>query len=125
MSKDRKKLLHIHSSVNDKQPTPSTLELGELGVNNAKGNAFISTKNSDGEVVRFSEDDTIINWMEMKEIMPYEAKLRGSDGVEGELSQSDLIKNNQSGYINKFRYRVYSQQSKVKEYLLWRLHNFH
>ena len=51
MSKDRKKLLHIHSSVNDKQPTPATLELGELGVNNAKGNAFISTKNSDGEVV--------------------------------------------------------------------------
>ena len=93
MSKDRKKLLHIHSSVNDKQPTPSTLELGELGVNNAKGYAFISTKNSDGEVVRFSEDDTIINWMEMKEIMPYEAKLRGSDGVEGELSQSDLINN--------------------------------
>ena len=65
MAKDRKKLLHIHSSVFDKQPTPDTLEVGELGVNNASGNTFISTKNSADEVVRFSEDDTFINWMEM------------------------------------------------------------
>lgn len=93
MSKDRKKLLHIHSSVNDKQPTPATLELGELGVNNAKGNAFISTKNSDGEVVRFSEDETLINWMEMKEVIPYEAVVRGSDGIEGRLSEQDLLQN--------------------------------
>lgn len=76
MSKDRKKVIHIHSNVNDKQPTPSTLELGELGVNNAKGNAFISTKNDNNEVVRFSEDETIINWMEKKEVIPYEGKVR-------------------------------------------------
>lgn len=94
MSKDRKKLLHIHSSVNDKQPTPATLELGELGVNNAKGNAFISTKNSDGEVVRFSEDETIIGWMEQKEVFPYEGYMRGADEsqVDG-VTEQDLLDN--------------------------------
>ena len=90
MSKDRKKVLHIHSSVNDKQPTPATLELGELGINNAGGNAFLSTKNSNNEVVRFSEDDTIINWMEYKEVFPYEAYTRGSDGQKG-VTESDLL----------------------------------
>lgn len=94
MSKDRKKLLHIHSSVNDKQPTPATLELGELGVNNAKGNAFISTKNSNGEVVRFSEDETIIGWMEQKEVFPYEGYMRGADNsqVDG-VTEQDLLDN--------------------------------
>ena len=101
MSKDRKKLLHIHSSVNDKQPTPATLELGELGVNNAKGNAFISTKNSDGEVVRFSEDETIIGWMEQKEVFPYEGYMRGADNsqVDG-VTEQDLL-NNKSNLIIK------------------------
>lgn len=94
MSKDRKKLLHIHSSVNDKQPTPETLELGELGINNAKGNAFISTKNSDGEVVRFSEDDTIINWMEMKEVFPYKGYVRGSGETQvNGVTEQDLLEN--------------------------------
>ena len=94
MSKDRKKLLHIHSSVNDKQPTPATLELGELGVNNAKGNAFISTKNSEGEVVRFSEDETVIGWMEQKEVFPYEGYMRGADNsqVDG-VTEQDLLDN--------------------------------
>lgn len=100
MSKDRKKLLHIHSSVNDKQPTPATLELGELGVNNAKGNAFISTKNSDGEVVRFSEDDTIVNWMEMKEVFPYEGYVRGSESGTSGVTEADLL-NNKSNIIVK------------------------
>lgn len=93
MSKDRKKLLHIHSSVNDKQPTPATLELGELAVNNAEGNAFISTKNSDGKVVRFSEDETIINWMEYKEIFPYSAYVRGSDSSISGVTANDLASN--------------------------------
>lgn len=79
MSKDRKKLLHMHSSVNDKQPTPSSLEFGELAVNNAKEGAFISTKNSNDEVVRFSEDDTIIDWMEYKSVIPYEGKVKVFD----------------------------------------------
>ena len=100
MSKDRKKLLHIHSSVNDKQPTPATLELGELGINNAQGNAFISTKNSNGDVVRFSEDDTIINWMEMKEVFPYEGYVRGYDSSTSGVTEVDLL-NNKSNIIVK------------------------
>jgi len=93
MSKDRRKLLHIHSSVNDKQPTPASLEIGELGVNNAKGNAFISTKNSDGEVVRFSEDGTVIDWIEMKEVFPYEGYVRGADNTISGVTESDLVEN--------------------------------
>ena len=93
MAKDRKKLLHIHSSVNDKQPTPSSLEAGELAVNNAADNAFISTKNSNGNVVRFSEDGTIIDWIEMKEVFPYEGYVRGSNsGVTG-VTEADLLQN--------------------------------
>ena len=100
MSKDRKKTIHIHSSVNDKQPTPATLEIGELGVNNAQGNAFISTKNSNDEVVRFSEDDTIVNWMEMKEVFPYEGYVRGSNNNIKGVTDSDLL-NNKSNIIIK------------------------
>lgn len=100
MSKDRKKLVHIHSNVNDKQPTPTTLELGELGVNNAAGNAFISTKNSNNEVVRFSEDGTIVNWMEYKEVIPYEAYVRGSNTATTDVTTDDLA-NNKSNIVIK------------------------
>lgn len=100
MSKDRKKVVHIHSNVNDKQPTPATLELGELGVNNAAGNAFISTKNSNNEVVRFSEDGTIVNWMEYKEVIPYEAYVRGSDSATTDVTADDLA-NNKSNIVIK------------------------
>ena len=79
MSKERNKVLHIHSSINDKQPIPSSLELGELGVNNASGNAFISTKSIDGKIVRFSEDGTIVNWMDKKEVFPYEGSVTDVD----------------------------------------------
>ena len=71
MAKDRKKVQHIHSSVFDKQPTPESLELGELAVNANKNGSFISTKNTNNEVVRFSEDATIVDWMERKEVFPY------------------------------------------------------
>ena len=71
MAKDRKKVQHIHSSVFDKQPTPQSIELGELAVNNNELGSFISTKNSVGNVVRFSEDATIVDWMERKEVFPY------------------------------------------------------
>lgn len=71
MAKDRKKVLHIHSSVEDRQPTPASLEVGELAVNNNAGHEFISTKNTGNKVVRFSSDEQIINWMEKKEVFPY------------------------------------------------------
>ena len=70
-TKDRKKLQHIHSSIADKQPTPQSLEVGEIAVNNSAKKEFLSIKNSDDKVVRFSSDSTIIDWMEKKEVMPY------------------------------------------------------
>lgn len=80
MAKDRKKLQHIHSSIADKQPTPLTLEVGEIAVNNAKDQEFLSIKNTDDKVVRFSSDSQIIDWMERKEVMPYVGYVRGETG---------------------------------------------
>lgn len=90
--KDRKKLLHIHSSVLDKQPTPQSLEYGELAVNFASGNTFISTKNSADKVVRFSEDDTLVDWMEYKEVLPY-AGYVGGRGSGHTITDADLLAN--------------------------------
>lgn len=92
MGKDRKKSVNIHSSVLDKQPTPATLEMGELAVNTAPNGAFISTKNSQNKVVRFSEDGTIINWMELKEVFPYEASINGG-AIDGSIREEDLLNN--------------------------------
>ena len=71
MAKDRKKLLHIHSSVPDKQPTASSLEVGEIAVNNAANQEFLSLKNSNNKVVRLSSDEQIMTWTEKKEVIPY------------------------------------------------------
>ena len=79
MAKNRKKLIHVHSSVYDKQPTQDSLEYGELAVNNSKEMSFISTKNSSGEVVRFSEDKTLVDWMERKTVFPYTASIGNVD----------------------------------------------
>ena len=79
MAKNRKKLIHVHSSVYDKQPTQDSLEYGELAVNNSKEMSFISTKNSSDEVVRFSEDKTLVDWMERKTVFPYTASIGNVD----------------------------------------------
>ena len=71
MAKDRRKVQHIHSSVPDKQPTPATLEVGEIAVNNAKDKEFLSIKNSDNQVVRMSSDEQLVTWMEKKTVIPY------------------------------------------------------
>lgn len=83
MSKDRKKLVHIHSSVYDKQPKSDALEYGELAVNYSDNMSFISTKKSNGSVVRFSDDDTLVDWIEYKTVFPY----------KGEVEQTNLINN--------------------------------
>lgn len=93
MARDRKKVLHIHSSVPNKQPKPELIEFGELAVNNANEGAFISTKNDEGEIVRFSEDETIVNWMEMKDVFPYEGYVRGSDRNSSGVTENDLAEN--------------------------------
>ena len=79
MAKNRKKLIHVHSSVYDKQPTQESLEYGELAVNNSERMSFISTKNKSGEVVRFSEDKTLVDWMERKTVFPYAASIGNVD----------------------------------------------
>lgn len=92
MAKDRKKLQHIHSSVPDKQPTPATLEVAEIAVNNAAEQEFLSIKNTDNKVVRFSSDGQIIEWIERKEVMPYVGYVRGDGGPEatsGDTPASD------------------------------------
>lgn len=101
MAKDRKKLQHMHSSILDKQPTPASLEVGEIAVNNAKDKEFLSIKNSNDKVVRFSSDGQIIEWMERKEVMPYKGYVRGKVGVTGTeddyksygITTDDLIRN--------------------------------
>ena len=98
MAKDRKKLQHIHSSVPDKQPTPASLEVGEIAVNNAKDQEFLSIRNSEDKVVRFSSDEQIVTWMEKKEVMPYEGYVRGEGGPTGttgtnSVTNNDLLQN--------------------------------
>ena len=100
-TKDRRKLQHIHSSIADKQPTPQSLEVGEIAVNNSAGKEFLSLKNSNDKVVRFSSDSTLIDWIERKEVMPYSGCVRGGGGPEGAvdpyysygIQESDLINN--------------------------------
>jgi hypothetical protein len=93
MAKDRKKLLHIHSSIPDKQPTPQSLEVGEIAVNNAENQEFISLKNSNNKVVRFSSDEQLITWTEKKEVIPYSGTV---DNVHLDTNRSNIeIKLNQ------------------------------
>lgn len=75
MSKDRKKLIHIHSNVYDKQPKSDALEYGELAVNYSDNMSFISTKKNNGSVARFSDDDTLVDWIEYKTVLPYKAEV--------------------------------------------------
>ena len=102
MAKDRKKLQHIHSSVVDKQPTPQTLEVGEIAVNNgvsgSTDRSFLSIKNANDKIVRFSTDEQMITWMEKKEVIPYVGYTRGSNGPTGStgpnsVTNDDLLQN--------------------------------
>ena len=93
MAKDRNKLVHMHSSVSGKQPTPESLLVGELAINNSKGNEFISLKNSEDKVIRFSSDSSMINWIEKKEVFPYSGVV---DNIDLNNNRSNIeIKLNQ------------------------------
>ena len=93
MAREGKKIQHIHSNVPNKQPKANILEYGELAVNNAAGNEFISTKNSNDEVVRFSSDGKMLSVIEKKSIIPYEGKVI-------DVTENDLL-NNQSQLLIK------------------------
>lgn len=68
----------------DKQPTPQTLEVGEIAVNNgvsgSTDRSFLSIKNANNKIVRFSTDEQMITWMEKKEVIPYVGYVRGDAG---------------------------------------------
>lgn len=106
MAKNRKKLIHVHSSVTDKQPTKESLEYGELAVNNSNEMSFISTKNSNDEVVRFSEDRTLVDWMERKTVFPYTASIGNVDldanksNIEFKMNQLVAKKTPKSDEVN-------------------------
>lgn len=87
MEKNRKKLIHAHSSVFDKEPTRDFLEYGELAVNNSEWMSFISTKNSRDDVIRFSEDRVLMDWVERKTVFPYTAVI---DNVDLEKNKSNI-----------------------------------
>ena len=106
MAKNRKKLIHVHSSVPDKQPTQESLEYGELAVNNSNEMSFISTKNSSDEVVRFSEDRTLVDWMERKTVFPYTAVIdninldENKSNIEFKMNQLVAKKTPKSNEVN-------------------------
>lgn len=104
MAKDRRKVQHIHSSVPDKQPTPATLEVGEIAVNNAKNKEFLSIKNSDNQVVRMSSDEQLVTWMEKKTVIPYSGTV---DNVNLTTNRSNIeIKLNQAVAENTGKHNV-------------------
>ena len=127
MAKDRKKLVHIHSNITDKQPRPEALEVGEIAVNNGiSGNtdrSFLSIKNAKNEVVRFSSDEQMISWTEKKEVIPFEGQVRGKDGPESTkdsgdygsygITNDDLL-NNKSNLVIKFNQVAASNTPKSK-----------
>ena len=88
----RKKLVHIHSNVLNKMPKPADLNVGELAVNNNVDNEFISLKNTDEEVVRFSSDKQLVSWMNEKEVFPVSGDV--STDIASNTSQI-IIRNNQ------------------------------
>jgi len=115
MAKDRKKLVHIHSKITDKQPRPEALKVGEIAVNNgvsgSTDRSFLSIKNANDKVVRFSSDEQMIFWTEKKEVIPFEGQVRGEDGPESTkdsgdygsygITNDDLL-NNKSNLVIKF-----------------------
>lgn len=83
MDNKRKKVLHINSNVQGKQPTSDMLEYGEIALNyNGKG-GFISFKDSEQQISRISDDKVMSSMMEYKEVVPY----------KGDVNVTDLEKN--------------------------------
>ena len=65
----RKKLLHLKSGVvnqdgTPKLPTSEQIDLGEIAVNYAEGHETLAIKNSSGDVVSFSNDQTIMDYID-------------------------------------------------------------
>jgi len=104
MAKERRKLQHIHSSILDKQPTPSSIEVGEIAINNAENKEFLSIKNTNNKVVRISSDGQMIDWMEKKTVIPYSGVV---DNINLTTNRSNIeIKLNQVVASNTVKHDV-------------------
>jgi len=67
----RKKLLHLKSNVvnsngTPKLPTSEQIELGEIAVNYANGHETLAIKNSNGDVVSFSNDKILMDYVDTR-----------------------------------------------------------
>ena len=88
MAISRKKLVNIHSSVENKQPSASALEYGEIAVNYAPDKEFLSFKNANDDVVRVSTDDIQNKRMESKEVVPVSGSITNVDKAS---NKSELV----------------------------------
>lgn len=88
MAISRKKLVNIHSSVENKQPSASALEYGEIAVNYAPDKEFLSFKNANDDVVRVSTDDIQNKRMESKEVVPISGSITNVDKAS---NKSELV----------------------------------
>jgi hypothetical protein len=66
-------------------PKPADLNVGELAVNNNVNNEFISLKNTENEVVRFSSDKQLVDWMENKEVFVNHGEVNVLDEENSEI----------------------------------------
>lgn len=96
MDNKRKKVLHINSNVQGKQPTSDMLEYGEIALNyNGKG-GFISFKDSEQQVSRISDDKVMSSMMEYKEVVPYKGNVNVTD-LEKNKSEIKVTLNQKVG----------------------------
>lgn len=95
-----KHLIHAHSVVvtegNPKLPAASRIEYGEIAVNYAEGHETLSIKNSNDDIVTFSNDDAI-----KKIIIDNEKVVANSlNDINGRITQLDENVTEMSGDVD-------------------------
>ena len=88
----RKIVLHLHTNISDKKPSPSNIMTGELAINYAANGETLYIKNSKEEIAEFKDDK-------------YYQKQLSELATKGELAQKqdiisdiDTIRNNAANY---------------------------
>lgn len=96
MDNKRKKVLHINSNVQGKQPTSDMLEYGEIALNYNGNGGFISYKDSEQQVSRISDDKVMSSMMEYKEVVPYKGNANVTD-LDNNKSEINVTLNQKVG----------------------------
>ena len=52
----RKIVLHLHTNISDKKPSPSNIMTGELAINYAANGETLYIKNSENAIAEFKDD---------------------------------------------------------------------